>query len=112
MKIYGDESNTFIIEELGKRIKDIRINKSTTQKELAHDAGVSYNTIIRFENGEGINVENLIKIMRVLGILQNFDLLIPEQRQTPEQIFKGMPKRKRASKTKKEDTNWKWGDEM
>lgn len=57
------------MEELGKRIKDIRINKSMTQKNLAHDAGVSYNTVIRFENGEGVNVENLIKIMRVLEIL-------------------------------------------
>lgn len=112
MKIYGDENNIFILNELGKRIKDIRVSRSITQKKLSENAGVSYNTIIRFENGEGANLENLIKIMRVLDILQNFDLLIPEQELSPEEIFKGKKKRKRASKIKKEENNWKWGDEI
>ena len=60
MKIYGDENNDFILKELGQRIKNVRISRSITQKELAIDAGVSYNTVIRFENGEGANLENVI----------------------------------------------------
>lgn len=111
MKIYGDENNDFILKELGQRIKNVRISRSITQKELAIDAGVSYNTVIRFENGEGANLENVIKIMRVLGILQNFNLLIPEQELTPEELFNGVSKRKRASKLKKHEDRWKWGDE-
>ena len=112
MKIYGNENNIFIIKELGKRIKDVRISRSLTQKELAENAGISYNTVIRLENGEGANLENLIKIMRVLGILQNFDLLIPEQELSPEEIFKGKKKRKRASKIREKENDWQWGDEM
>lgn len=113
MKIYGDENNTFILRELGKRIKDMRLGRCMTQKELAQDAGVSYNTLIRIENGEGANLENLMKVMRTLGILQNFELLVPEQELTPEESFKGISKRKRASRTKKEENNnWMWGDEM
>ena len=105
MKIYGDENNTSILNELGKRIRDIRISHSITQKELAKDSGVSYNTVVRLENGEGANLENVIKIMRSLGILQNINLLIPEQEITPEELFKG------TSKRKEKNDDWKWGDE-
>lgn len=103
MKIFGDENNIFVLNELRKRIKDIRISHSITQKELAKEAGVSYNTVIR--------LENVIKIMRVLGILQNINLLIPEQELTPDEIFKGITKRKQASRKTLQENEWKWGDE-
>ena len=50
--------------------------------------------------------------MRSLGILQNINLLIPEQELTPEELFKGTSKRKRASKRKDKNDDWKWGDEI
>ena len=91
MKIYGYENNIFILKEIGNRIKDIRISKSMTQKELALNAGVAHSTVIRVENGEGANLDNLIKIIRILGFAQNFDLLIPEQEMTPEDIDSDAP---------------------
>ena len=111
MKILGEENNEWILIELGKRIKDIRISQSITQEELAHSAGLSFSTVVRLENGEGSNIENLMKILRVLNLVQNFDLLVPEQQPSPEELFKNKPKRQRASK-KKKDTEWKWGDEL
>lgn len=112
MRIIGDESNDVILKELGQRIKDIRIGRSITQKELAHSAGVSFSTVVRIENGEGVNIENLMRIMRMLGLLQNFNILIPEQLPTPEEVFMDKPKRQRASKAKKDNKQeWKWGDE-
>lgn len=112
MKIYGDENNAFILEELGKRIKEIRLSRSMSQKELAYYSGVAQSTLIRIENGEGGNLENLMKIMRILDLLQNFDLLVPEQELTPEEIFANVSKRKRAPKVKKaEEYEWSWGDE-
>lgn len=111
MKITGDENNKLILEELGRRIKDIRIGRSITQQELAHSAGVSFSTVVRVENGVGVNIENYMKILRILDLLQNFSLLIPEQQPTPEEFFGNMPKRQRASKPKKE-REWKWGDEV
>lgn len=112
MKIYGDENNAFILKELGQRIKDIRIGRSMTQKDISIQAGVSFSTIVRLENGEGVNIENLMRVMRVLGLLQNFNLLVPEQELTPDEILHKKQKRKRAvklSETNKSD--WKWGDE-
>lgn len=112
MKIYGDENNSFILKELGQRVKDIRINQVMTQKDLCEKAGVSFSTVVRIENGEGINTDNLLKIMRALNLLQNWDLLIPEQDQTPDEILKEKNKRKRVFKIKEEKVKeWTWGDE-
>lgn len=113
MKIYGDENNEFILKELGRRIKDMRLRRSMTQKELADNASVAHSTIVRIENGEGVNIDNLLKVMRILNLLQNIDILIPEQELTPEEIYNHVPKRKRASKLKQtiKNSNWTWGDE-
>lgn len=113
MKIYGDENTAFILKEMGNRIKDIRIHRCLTQKELGDNASVAHSTIIRIENGEGVNIVNLMKVMRSLNLLQNFELLIPEQELRPEEIRKNKPTRKRASKQRStpNTTDWKWGDE-
>lgn len=110
MKITGVENNKTILKELGRRIKDIRIGRSITQQELSQNAGVSFSTVTRVESGEGVNIENYMKILRILELLHNFDFLVPEQQPTPEELFKGKPKRKRASRQKRE-REWKWGDE-
>ena len=110
MKITGDENNRIILEELGRRIRDVRIGRSITQQMLAQNAGVSFSTVVRVENGEGVNIENYMKILRCLALLSNFDLLVPEYQPTLEELFKGKPKRQRASKQKKA-CEWKWGDE-
>ena len=103
MTIYGDEKIGYILQELGNRIKEILIRRNMTQKELAQKAGVSFSTVVRIEKGEGVNMENYMRVARVFDLLRNFNLLVPEQMQTPEDIFKGTPKRKRVHKRKKEN---------
>lgn len=112
MKIYGEENNTFILNELGQRIKDIRISRSYTQQELAQMSGVSFSTIVRLERGDAVNTDNFLRILRVFNLLKNLDLLVPEQKQTPEEVYKNIPKRQRSSKRKSKNVQeWKWGDE-
>ncbi|MBO5336392.1 MAG: helix-turn-helix domain-containing protein [Lachnospiraceae bacterium] len=111
MKIENTHSNISILKEMGQRIKDIRIGQSLTQKELCEKAGVSFNTVVRIENGEGSNINNLMRIMRALGLIENFNLLIPEQEQLPEEAFKSEYKRKRVSKSRLDKVEWQWGDE-
>ncbi|MBQ8879143.1 MAG: helix-turn-helix transcriptional regulator [Lachnospiraceae bacterium] len=113
MKIYGTENNYYILKEIGKRIKDTRIVLSMTQKDMALKAGVAPKTIERIENGENVKIENLLNVLRVLNLLQNFEILVPEQEfLTQEEHSK---KRQRASKKRVEDkeaSGWKWGDEL
>ena len=111
VKIQGTENNLFILAELGNRIRDLRISLNMTQKELAQKAGVSPKTMERIENGENVKIENLLNVFRAMNILQNLDILIPEQKVLL--LEKELPKRKRVSKKKTVDTDymWKWGDE-
>lgn len=112
MKIYGDENNRFIMEEIGNRLKELRLKQNMTQRELSAEAGVSYSTILRIENGGGSTLENLIRVLRVFNLSQNFDALVPQQELTPSEIFSNKPKRKRATGQKTViDNDWKWGDE-
>lgn len=90
----------------------MRLKRNITQRELSVKAGVSYSTVLRIESGEGTTLENLIRVLRVFSLLQNFDLLVPQQELTPSEIFSNKPKRKRATGNKiVSESNWKWGDE-
>ena len=61
-----------IMEELGSRLKEYRIRKNLQQKELALNAGVGLDTIVR------ISTEKFIRILRVLDMLENIEEFIPE----------------------------------
>lgn len=112
MKISGLENNAAILKELGQRLKEIRIAHLLTQKDLANEAGVSFNTVVRIENGESITIENLMRVMRVLDLLRNFDMLVPAQEVSLEDVFLNKPKRKRVSKRNNSNKEvWIWGDE-
>ena len=114
MKIYGTESNGYILKELGKRIQDVRISTSITQKELAERAGISPSTMERIENGENVKVENILNVMRALSLLSNLNIVIPEQEIVPSVVIERTIRRKRVTakrKNKDAETEWKWGDE-
>lgn len=60
------------MEELGSRLKEYRIRKNLQQKELALNAGVGLDTIVRLECGSSISTEKFIRILRVLDMLENY----------------------------------------
>ena len=114
VKIHGTESNDYILKELGKRIQDIRISVAITQRELAERAGVSPSTMERIENGENVKIENILNVMRALSLLNNLDIVIPEQEVIPTIVIERRVKRQRVRRKKENNENtidWKWGDE-
>ncbi len=112
MRIYGDENNIFLLNEIGERIKDIRISRNMTQEDVAENAGVSLSTVKRIESGKGSTMDNFLRILRLFDLIQNLEILIPGQQQTAEEIYRNIPKRQRASREKEEKTAFKWGDEL
>lgn len=115
MKITEYMSNKELLTELGTRIKDTRIAIPMTQKEMATSAGLAINTVSAIESGKPVSVDSLINVLRILGLLSNFDILVPEQGVRPSQIVELGKKRERATSKRKADNNnkadWKWGDE-
>jgi len=104
-------SDKGIEQELGQRIKALRLRKNVTQKELARSATLSVNTIKSLELGHG-KLSNLIAVLRELEALEHLDNFIPEITISPIQLAKMQGKvRQRASgeRTKdqvKDDMEW------
>lgn len=115
MRLEGQLSDTAILEELGKRLLRHRLNQNLTQQELADEAGTGVNTVYRLEQGQSTQLSNLIRILRALGLVSNFDALVPESPPSPiEQAKLKKEERKRASQRREEDgpsTSWKWEDD-
>jgi putative transcriptional regulator len=97
-KWYGI-SDLGIISEIAGRVKQIRLNKNVSQKELADHIGIDRGHISKFENGKPITLLSLTKIMRALEMLEDLDKAIPIVPISPIALMKIQEKqRKRASK--------------
>lgn len=76
---YKISLNQDILSDLGKRLKQQRLNQNLSSAELANKSGVSIRTITGFERGEkNISLVNLIELLRALGLINNLSMLIPE----------------------------------
>jgi putative transcriptional regulator len=97
MDWYG-MSDKAIIRDIGKRLKQIRLNKNITQQELSKKSGVHRTTISKIETGQQISLLTLIQVLRGLGELQRLENIIPEEIVSPMQLARLQgKKRKRAS---------------
>lgn len=92
--------NQDILIELGKRLKDYRLNSNLSIKELSVKSGISVRTIGGFERGEkNISLINLIEIIRVFGLVDNLNDLIPKMPTiSPIELMKIEEKRKKRIK--------------
>ena len=112
MKITGYESEWLILKELGSRIKQYRIALDITQIDLAKRCGISISTETRIENGDDSRMSNYIKIMTALGIVDNINILIPEEQPDYKAIFEEKPSRKRASASnRRQKSTWVWEED-
>lgn len=116
MKITGSLTDETILEEMGARLSGARLVRNLTQAALAEQAGVSKRTLERLEAGAvASQLSSLLRVCRVLGLLEQFDLLIPEALAGPmEKLRRKGHQRKRASgkrKTATQPKKWTWGDE-
>lgn len=62
-------SDAALLKEIGKFVRNKRVQQRLTQHELAEKAAMSRSTLSLLERGEGITLLNLIKILRILDVL-------------------------------------------
>jgi len=90
-----------ILNELGERLKQARINKNITIEDLSLQSGITSRTIQNIESGNPASTKNIIAILRALRLLEHLDNFIPEQKISPIMLAEMKGKiRKRASKKK------------
>jgi transcriptional regulator with XRE-family HTH domain len=106
-------SDQAILEDIGRRLKRRRLDRNLTQQEVADRAGLTRTTIGEFERGASSSMLTLIRILRVLGALEELDNFLPESGPSPLQLAKRQGRqRQRASRRKsadepdREDPSW------
>lgn len=114
MKISNQLTDEVILRELGARLARVRLERNLTQAGLAEQAGVSKRTVERMEAGGVTQLVNLVRVCRVLDLLERFESLIPEPVASPVAQLKLRGKqRKRASSAKATTAStgkWQWDD--
>lgn len=76
---YSIALNQDILSDLGKRLKQQRLNQNMSSADLARLSGVSVRTITGFERGQkNISLVNLMELLRALKLINHLGDTIPE----------------------------------
>jgi len=104
-----------ILQELGRRLARCRLDLGLTQAALAEQAGVSKRTVERVEAGGSTQMSTMIRIMRVLGLLEGLDRAVPEAAPRPLDLLKRQGKQRQRASSKQQAAPtgepWTWGEE-
>lgn len=99
--IYASSDNR-LIELIGTKVKNLRLNKNMSQASVATDSGVTISVVQRLEKGAGCTLLNLIKILRGingLNLISDFFKQEPVSPRMLAQLANKKKARKRASKS-------------
>lgn len=115
MKITLQLTDEAILEELGGRLARVRIDRNVTQEALAEQAGVSKRTVERLESGEvATQLSGFLRVCRALGLLERFELLLPEPVAGPMARLKQAGRRRQRATGKRTAARpakkWTWGE--
>lgn len=116
MKIEDNLSDSKILQEIGHRMAQARLEKNMTQGQLAHESGLAVRTIRRLESGEvATQLTAFVRVCRVLRLLGNLERLVPEPVPSPIAQLKLRGKRRQRASSPRTATKppaqpWRWGD--
>jgi transcriptional regulator with XRE-family HTH domain len=116
MKLTNFLTDAAVLQELGRRLARHRLDKNVSQAKLAREAGVARRTVQRLEGGESVQLTSFLRVLRVLGLAANAELLVPEPTVSPMEMLRlQQQRRQRAGSSKApspdEPSSWTWGDE-
>lgn len=85
MADYYEYSIPELVQMLGVRFKDYRMRSNMTQKEVAEQAGLTVNTVHKFENGlvPNLSISTFLLLMKAIGCINGLDGLMPELPESP-----------------------------
>lgn len=99
------------LEEIGARIRNQRIASHFTQDDLARRAGISLSSVRRIEQGQSVQFDTILRVLKVLNLLSKMEVTFPVQQITPMQRLQGEQQKKIYRKPKNQNKGiWKWGE--
>lgn len=115
MDFRNELADDAVLEELGRRIGRLRLDRNLTQQQLADEAGVSRHTMLRLEGGESVTLGAWLRVLRALDLLDRLGAVVPEPLPSPlEQLEREGARRRRASGSRAGGAGgagepWRWG---
>jgi transcriptional regulator with XRE-family HTH domain len=55
-------------DPIGRRVRDLRLQRALSQEDLAERAGISRGTVVNIERGARVHPSTLRQIARALGV--------------------------------------------
>ena len=77
---YFEYSIPELVKMLGTRFRDYRMRSDMTQKDVADQAGLTVNTVHKFENGQtpNLSLSTFLLLLKAIGCINGLDDLLPE----------------------------------
>ena len=101
---YYTHTDKELIGRMGRKLKEIRLEKNISQANLAKKTGMSRNSIYLIENGKSFSIDSFVAILRALESLDKIAFFFSkkEHKLSPLEVFEREKKaKKRASKKRK-----------
>lgn len=118
MRISAQQTDQAVLEEIGARLRNARLERNLSQEALAEAAGIGRVTLQRIEEGvSGSSLPTLIRILRALDLSEGLDQLVPEATPGPVTEARSLGKGRRRAGTPRRPGGdeapppWRWGDE-
>src|SRR6187402_3155911 len=111
MNIEANITDEALLRLIGQRLARLRLTKNLTQGQLAEQAGLSLRTVQRLELGvTATQLSGFVRVCRVLGLVERFDALIPEEAASPIAQLKlqGRKRQRATGKKAAQGTPQKW----
>lgn len=105
-----------LLKLIGERLAGLRLARNLTQAQLAEQAGLGLRTVQRLELGAAATqLSGFVRVCRVLGLVERFEVLVPEVAASPMALLKQQGRRRQRATGKKaaagEPKKWTWGKE-
>ena len=115
MKFAQQLTDEVVLRELGARLTSARLERNMTQAKLAWQAGVSKRTVERLESGAvATQLSGFVRVCRALGLLDRFDVLLPELGPAPMTQLKLQGRRRQRASGRHSSVpaakKWTWGE--
>lgn len=94
-----------VIRNLGLRFRDYRLRLRMTRKEVSEASSIGMTTLYRFESGNmtDISFSTLMRLLKVIGLGENWEALLPELPESPYMYNEKEKKVQRVRKRKKSE---------